>query len=87
MKLISYATYRVTNRNMLGLGDAKVASLAGVLLGFEHGLAAIATAFITASIFTITGRAISKLKPWQAFPFAPFICFGIEIVWNLGIYF
>ncbi len=87
MKLVAFTTYKATHREVLGLGDAKVAALGGALLGLEGGITDLSTAFITAGMFTISGRALSKLKPWQAFPFSPFICFGIEIIWNLGNYF
>ena len=70
-----YAIQEATNKNMLGLGDAKIASLAGALLGLEEGIKVISIAFITAGIFTIISRILRKLKPWQACPFAPFIGF------------
>ncbi len=81
---ISLISYKYTKRQLLGIGDSKVFALSGALLGITGLFNTFFFAFITAGVFSFMGKAIGKLKKWQAFPFAPFICIAIEIVWNLG---
>ena len=49
----------------------------------DGNTAAIAMAFTSAAIFSFIGRISNKLKPWQPFPFAPFICISMQSVWIL----
>ena len=68
---------------MLRNGDVKLFAFGGALLGTNGNYAAIAIAFITAAMFSLVGRIFNRLKPWQAFPFAPFICISMQSVWIL----
>ncbi len=82
--LISLTTKKITQLTLLGYGDVKLFALGGALLGTEKAYAAFAIAFITAALFSFSARIANKLKPWQPFPFAPFICIAIQSVWILG---
>ncbi|WP_052044448.1 MULTISPECIES: prepilin peptidase [Prochlorococcus] len=84
MQLISIISHKTTNKTLLGSGDAKLASLGGAILGLNGIWTAIAFAFIAAGIFSVVGQLTGLLKRWQPFPFAPFICIGIQSVWILG---
>ncbi len=82
MRFFSLTLRSISKKTLLGLGDAKVFSLGGAWLGIEGCLIAISIAFTTAGIFAFMGRTTKILKPWQPFPFAPFICMSIELTWN-----
>ncbi len=83
MSFLSIIGKRIAQRTLLGNGDVKLFALGGALLGTNGNNAAIAMAFITAAIFSLVGRIFNRLKPWQAFPFAPFICISMQSVWIL----
>ncbi len=83
MSLLSIIGKKITHRTLLGNGDVKLFALGGALLGINGNYAAIAMAFVTAAIFSLIGRIFNRLKPWQAFPFAPFICISMQSVWIL----
>ena len=83
MSFLSIIGKRITQRTLLGNGDVKLFTLGGALLGTTGSYAAIAMAFTTAALFSIIGRIFNRLKPWQAFPFAPFICISMQSVWIL----
>ncbi len=83
MSLLSIIGKKITQRTLLGNGDVKLFALGGALLGTSGNYAAIAMAFTAAAIFSLVGRVFNRLKPWQAFPFAPFICISVQSVWIL----
>ena len=83
MSFLSIIGKRITQRTLLGNGDVKLFALGGALLGTSGNYAAIAMAFTTAALFSLIGRIFNRLKPWQAFPFAPFICISMQSVWIL----
>ena len=83
MRSLSIIGKKITQRTLLGNGDVKLFALGGALLGINGNYAAIAIAFITAAMFSLIGRIFNRLKPWQAFPFAPFICISMQSVWIL----
>ena len=83
MSLLSIIGEKITQRTLLGNGDVKLFALGGALLGTSGSYAAIAMAFTTAALFSLIGRIFNRLKPWQAFPFAPFICISMQSVWIL----
>ena len=83
MSLISIIGKKIAKRTLLGNGDVKLFALGGALLGTSGNYAAIAMAFTTAALFSLIGRIFNKLKTWQAFPFAPFICISMQSVWIL----
>ncbi len=80
---LSISTKKVANRTLVGFGDAKLFALTGAFLGTDKSYAVIGLAFITAGLFSFAARTMNKIKPWQPFPFAPFICIAIQIVWIL----
>ncbi|KGG17451.1 Prepilin peptidase [Prochlorococcus sp. MIT 0603] len=83
MATISLLSQKIFKKTLLGFGDAKVAALGGAWLGIDGIQIAMSAAFIAAGFFSLIGRISQRLKPWQAFPFAPFICFSIQSVWIL----
>ena len=83
MSFLSFIGTKITQRTLLGNGDVKLFAFGGALLGTNGNYAAIAIAFTTAAMFSLLGRLFNRLKPWQAFPFAPFICISMQSVWIL----
>ena len=69
---------------VLGLGDSQLASVGGAWLGLAGVTAAICLAFISAAGVGLAGRLSGRLKPFQPFPFGPFISMGIWGVWIFG---
>ncbi len=80
---LSISTKKVANRTLVGFGDAKLFAITGAFLGTDKSYAVIGLAFITAGLFSFAARTMNKIKRWQPFPFAPFICIAIQIVWIL----
>lgn len=72
--LINKIYYRLTKRNGIGMGDAKLLAFIGALLG---PIAIIPTLFI-GSLLGILGGLIwlklNKLNTNSAFPFGPYLC-------------
>ena len=75
---------KITKRKCLGIGDAKLASIGGAWLGIDGSLIAITMSFLSAGFLCLIARFSIKIKPYQAFPFTPFISFFIIGVWILG---
>ncbi len=81
---------KLTNKDLLGLGDAKLAAMGAAWLGGNGILLAMGAACLLTGTFSLIGRLLGKLKAFQPIPFAPFIAIGIWSVWingtNLGFY-
>ncbi len=83
MSFLCFIGKKITQRTLLGNGDVKLFALGGALLGTSGNYAAITMAFTAAALFSFIGRIFNRLKPWQTFPFAPFICISMQSVWIL----
>ncbi len=87
LKWLTILLEKFTRKTLLGFGDAELASLGGAWLGIEGVLMGMSIAFLSAGIFAGVAKIIGKLKPWEPYPFAPFICFALEIIWIFGKFF
>ena len=88
-----FATLWLVSRGKwLGFGDAKLALGIGFLLGATAGLSALTLAFWTGALVGLALIAFSKLRRASAsltikseLPFAPFLIFGLLIVYFFQI--
>ena len=81
---LSALAERMLGQPALGLGDAKLAAVAGAWLGLGGVLVALAFAVFSGAIFGSIGRVSGRLGPRQPFPFGPFIALGIWLTWLGG---
>ena len=81
---LSAVAERMLGQPALGLGDAKLAAVAGAWLGLSGLLVAMAIAVFSGALFGSIGRVSGRLGPRQPFPFGPFIAFGIWLTWLGG---
>jgi len=84
MEGLSDLAQRLLGQPALGLGDAKLAAVAGAWLGLDGlGISMALAVFSGAAVGTL-GRCTGRLGPRQPFPFGPFIAFGIWMTWLMG---
>ena len=65
----------------MGLGDAKLAGMIGLWLGFPGVIVSIWSSFLIAGLFIIFGLAFKKIKRSQLIPFGPFLSISGFIIW------
>ncbi len=78
IRLISYKIFGV---NSLGIGDIKLSSIGTIWLGIELSFISLCISFLLSAMYCIYGNFFKKLKPFQQYPFAPFISIGIFCSW------
>lgn len=84
MEGLSALAEQLLSQPALGLGDAKLAAMAGAWLGLGGlGISMALAVFSGAAVGTL-GRWTGRLGPRQPFPFGPFIAFGIWMTWLMG---
>ena len=81
---LSALAERILGQPALGLGDAKLAAVAGAWLGLGGVVVAMAIAVFSGALFGTVGRLSGRLGPRQPFPFGPFIALGIWLTWIGG---
>ena len=84
MLSIKLVSEKITKRKCLGIGDVKIASMGGAWLGLNGNLIALMMSFLSAGIVSFFARLSMRMKPYQSFPFAPYLCFFFFGVWVLG---
>ena len=84
--LLAYGIgYLIKKREVLGIGDIKLMSAVGLLLGWKGVLFAFLVAFISASIILLIIKAINKRKEKNVeYPFVPFLAFGTIVSIFIG---
>ncbi len=85
MILIKMVAEKIINRKALGIGDVKLATVGGAFLGLKGIYIAMFIAFLISGIYSSIMLSKGYFKKFQSFAFAPFISFGILIVWIFGI--
>ena len=84
LEAVSALAERLVGQPALGLGDAKLAAMAGAWLGIAGLGVAIGIAVFAGALFGVIARISGHLKPREPFPFGPFIALGIWLVWLMG---
>ena len=84
LEALSALAERIVGQPALGLGDAKLAAMAGAWLGITGLGVAIGIAVFSGALFGVIARISGHLKPREPFPFGPFIALGIWLVWLMG---
>ena len=81
MYLISHISYKIIGINSLGIGDIKLFSISTLWLGLELSFISLCISFLLSAIYSLHGKIFKRLKPFQQYPFAPFISIGIFSSW------
>ena len=84
LEALSALAERIVGQPALGLGDAKLAAMAGAWLGINGLGVAMGIAVFAGALFGVVARISGHLKPREPFPFGPFIALGIWLVWLMG---
>ena len=81
MYSISYISYKIFGINSLGMGDVKLSSISTIWLGIELSFIALCISFLLSAIYSLHGKLSKRFKPFQQYPFAPFLSIGIFFSW------
>ena len=81
MYLISSLSYKIIGINSLGIGDIKLSSISTIWLGIEFCIISLCISFLLSGIYGLHGKIFRRFKPFQQYPFAPFISIGILFSW------
>ena len=81
MYSISYISYKIFGINSLGMGDIKLSSISTIWIGIELSFLSLCISFLLSAIYSLHGRITKRLKPFQQYPFAPFLSIGIFCSW------
>ena len=81
MYSISYISYKVIGINSLGMGDIKLSSISTIWLGIELSLLSLCISFSLSAMYSLHGKLTKRFKPFQQYPFAPFLSIGIFCSW------
>ena len=65
----------------MGMGDAKLAAMLGIWLGFPGVLISIWISFLIAGVFVILGLFFKKISKGQLIPFGPFLSISGFLTW------
>ena len=83
MYSIHLISYKIFGINSLGIGDIKLSSISSIWLGIEGSFISLGIACLLSALYFIYGKLFKRLKPFQQYPFAPFISIGILFSWIL----
>ena len=81
MYSISHISFKFLGIKSLGIGDVKLSSISSIWLGIELCCVSLCISFLLSAIYSIYGKLFKRLKPFQQYPFAPFISIGIFCCW------
>ena len=81
MYSISYISYKIFGINSLGMGDIKLSAISTIWLGIELSFLSLCISFLLSAIYSLHGKLKKTIKPFQQYPFAPFLSIGIFCSW------
>ena len=81
MSSISYISYKIFGVNSLGMGDIKLSSISTIWIGIELSFLSLCISFLLSAIYSLHGKLKKTIKPFQQYPFAPFLSIGIFCSW------
>tara|TARA_Y100001968_G_scaffold311013_1_gene332528 strand:+ start:456 stop:1058 length:603 start_codon:yes stop_codon:yes gene_type:complete len=74
----------LTGENLVGIGDAKLASMCALWIGGRGVFSSLLLAFFAAGTFSFCRLFTKKVKRFEPIPFAPFISGGVWCIWITG---
>lgn len=77
---IAYGSYFILKKEGMGLGDAKLMTVLGLLLGVKNILVVTLLSFLIGAIIGITLLLIKKKDKESYIPFGPFIVISVVII-------
>ncbi len=80
---IMFLIYLASSGGM-GEGDVKLATVLGLWLGVEQGLACLLLAFIGGAAVGVILLLFKRVKNYQPLPFGPFLCFAAMLCYFWG---
>ncbi len=84
MFLINQTGEFLSGKNILGLGDAQLASMCALWIGGNEIICSLLIAFFAAGTFSFCKLVTKKTKRFEPIPFAPFISGGVWCIWTTG---
>lgn len=84
--LFFYALTAYSHEQWMGAGDAYIALIMGLLLGWPYALVAFLIAFLSGSVIGVGMMALSRGTLKTQVPFAPFLIFGLFCALFIEIY-
>ncbi|MCH7495254.1 MAG: prepilin peptidase, partial [Candidatus Marinimicrobia bacterium] len=77
----------VLKKESMGFGDVKLSVMIGLFIGWEMALLAIFLSAIFASVISIGGLLMGRMKFGKPFAFGPFLALGAIVsgIWGEGI--
>ena len=77
----------VLKKESMGFGDVKLSFMIGLFIGWEMALLAIFLSAIFASMISIGGLLVGRMKFGKPFAFGPFLALGAIVsgIWGEGI--
>jgi len=81
MYSIRYISYKIFRINSLGMGDIKLSSVSTIWIGIELSFLSLCISFLLSAIYSLHGKITKRFKPFQQYPFAPFLSIGIFSSW------
>tara|TARA_B100000214_G_scaffold158961_1_gene114127 strand:+ start:143 stop:622 length:480 start_codon:yes stop_codon:yes gene_type:complete len=79
--LLSYISFKIIGKNSLGMGDIKLSSISTIWIGIELTFLSLCISFLLSAIYSLHGKLTKKLRPFQQYPFTPFLSIGIFSSW------
>ena len=81
MYSLSYISYKIFGINSLGMGDIKLSSISTIWIGIELSFLSLCISFLLSAIYSLHRKITKRFKPFQQYPFAPFLSIGIFCSW------
>ena len=77
----------VLKKESMGFGDVKLSVMIGLFIGWEMALLAVFLSAIFASVISIGGLLVGRMKFGKPFAFGPFLALGAIVsgIWGKGI--
>lgn len=82
--IIYFAGMLVFKREATGIGDIKLVTAAGLLLGWKSMILAIFIGYLSGAIVLTIAKRVRKDEEYTEYPFGPFLVFGMIIAMLFG---
>jgi len=85
LSIISVLGEYIANKPILGFGDAKLAGLIGVWVGFKGLFLSLYLSFIISGLLCIVLLIQKKINRKSIIPFGPFMIISMIMIWFVGL--